>query len=321
MWMEKHRPQNVSDIVAHETAIEGIRRMGENKQLPHLLLHGPPGTGKTSVIMALARQLYGPTFKYSVMLLNASEQRGIDIVREKIGNFSRAGSIGSAPPQPYKLIILDEADHMTLDAQTALRRMMETVSNRVRFCFMCNYVNNIIPAIHSRCVPFYFSPISTEEMVACLSRVLDLEAVECTDDAKQLIVHIAQGDMRMCLNIAQKLALIHNNKIDVSQVHESTFYPPRDKLELLIDELPYGNLCESIKRWTQIVDTNEWNVADLLRAIFEIMHQSKEDTNAYHQAIVSLSNLQTSIAVDCSKQTIHLRALVSILYLYQVNRS
>ncbi|KAJ7752022.1 P-loop containing nucleoside triphosphate hydrolase protein [Mycena metata] len=176
-WVEKYRPKTIDDVSAQEHTI--------SRQLPHMLFYGPPGTGKTSTILALSRQLFGPdNFRNRVLELNASDERGISIVRDKIKNFARqtprAQAIASDgkeyPCPPYKIIILDEADSMTQDAQGALRRIMETYARITRFCLVCNYVTRIIEPLASRCSKFRFTPLDPTSSTSRLSYIADAEA-------------------------------------------------------------------------------------------------------------------------------------------------
>ena len=173
--IEKYRPTSLSEIVSHEDILSTINLFVERKTIPHFLFHGPPGTGKTSCILALAHQLYGETYKSMTLELNASDDRGINIVREKIKDFCGALSSfntmmalhsmnnSNASAKTFKLVILDEADMMTSAAQFALRRVIEKYTKNVRFCLICNQVNKIIPAIQSRCMRFRFGPLNKEQ--------------------------------------------------------------------------------------------------------------------------------------------------------------
>ncbi|CAG8605033.1 2050_t:CDS:10 [Paraglomus brasilianum] len=199
-WVEKYRPQTLNDLVSHKEITETIERFIDEGRLPHLLLYGPAGTGKTSTILACARKLYGPQWKSMIMELNASDERGIDVVREQVKTFASTRKIFNTG---FKLIILDEADAMTTQAQNALRRIVEKYTQNVRFCIICNYVSKIIPALQSRCTRFRFSPLEMDQVKKRLETVIETEGVNITEDGKQALLTLSNGDMRRALNILQ----------------------------------------------------------------------------------------------------------------------
>ena len=169
-WVEKYRPKEMSDLVSHEQIIGTITKLIDAGKLPHLMLYGPPGTGKTSTILACAHKLYGKHFSSMVLELNASDDRGIDVVREQIKEFASTRQMFSSAP---KLIVLDEADNMTNPAQFSLRRVIEKFTRNARFCIICNYASKIIPALQSRCTRFRFAPLSKGAGLFCARRPSD----------------------------------------------------------------------------------------------------------------------------------------------------
>ena len=177
-----------------------VQRLINKNRLPHLLFYGPPGTGKTSTVVAIAHQLYGGAMQSMVLSLNASDDRGIDVVRDQIKTFAGTRKLFSSG---MKLVILDEADHMTNDAQFALRRVIEKYSSNARFCIICNYVSKIIPALQSRCTKFRFSPLDHANMLVQAKRTVEAEGLSIDEDAVEMVVTLAMGDMRRVLNVLQ----------------------------------------------------------------------------------------------------------------------
>ncbi|GLB35371.1 putative P-loop containing nucleoside triphosphate hydrolase protein [Lyophyllum shimeji] len=211
-WVEKYRPKTIDDVSAQEHTVTVLRKALTSTNLPHMLFYGPPGTGKTSTILALARQLFGPdNFKNRVLELNASDERGIAIVREKIKDFARqtprAETVSSDgktyPCPPYKIIILDEADSMTQDAQGALRRIMETYARITRFCLVCNYVTRIIEPLASRCSKFRFTPLDPDSSTSRLTQIAQAEHVDVDSAAIDTLINTSQGDLRRAITYLQ----------------------------------------------------------------------------------------------------------------------
>ncbi|KZT11535.1 P-loop containing nucleoside triphosphate hydrolase protein [Laetiporus sulphureus 93-53] len=211
-WVEKYRPQTIDDVSAQEHTVAVLRKTLTSSDLPHMLFYGPPGTGKTSTILALARQLYGPdNFRSRVLELNASDERGISIVREKIKNFARqtpraqviASDGKTYPCPPYKIIILDEADSMTQDAQAALRRIMENYARITRFCLVCNYVTRIIEPLASRCSKFRFKPLDPASTSTRLAQIAAAENVSVADEVITALINTSNGDLRRSITYLQ----------------------------------------------------------------------------------------------------------------------
>ncbi|KAF2802648.1 P-loop containing nucleoside triphosphate hydrolase protein [Mytilinidion resinicola] len=211
-WVEKYRPNTLDDVEGHQDILATINKFVDTNRLPHLLLYGPPGTGKTSTVLALARRIYGTkNMRQMVLELNASDDRGIDVVREQIKTFSSTKQIFSAAPQPgdhatlatFKLIILDEADAMTSTAQMALRRIMEKYTANTRFCIIANYTHKLSPALLSRCTRFRFSPLKEPDIRRLVDKVIIEENVNITQDATESLVTLSKGDMRRALNVLQ----------------------------------------------------------------------------------------------------------------------
>ncbi|KAI1082844.1 putative replication factor protein [Whalleya microplaca] len=210
-WVEKYRPKTLDDVTAQDHTVNVLQRTLQASNLPHMLFYGPPGTGKTSTILALAKELYGPEMiKSRVLELNASDERGISIVREKVKDFARmqltnppAGYKARYPCPPYKIIILDEADSMTQDAQSALRRTMETYSKITRFCLICNYVTRIIDPLASRCSKFRFKSLDQGNARRRLEEIAEKEGVALEDGAVDALIKSSEGDLRKAITFLQ----------------------------------------------------------------------------------------------------------------------
>lgn len=200
-WVEKYRPRVLADVIGNEEAVKRLAVIAEEGNMPNLILSGPPGTGKTTSVLCLAHALLGPVFREGVLELNASDDRGIDVVRNKIKMFAQTKV--TLPPGKHKVVILDEADSMTKAAQQALRRTMELYSSSTRFALACNNSTKIIEPIQSRCAILRYTKLTDEQVLRRVDEVCSLENVVRTDDGLEAIVFTAEGDMRHALNNLQ----------------------------------------------------------------------------------------------------------------------
>ncbi len=215
MWAEKYRPQSLSEMVNQKEIVERLESFVKTKNIPHCIFAGPPGTGKTTAALCLARDLYGAGYREHLMELNASDERGINVVRKTVKTFARMRSIGEIP---FKIMILDEADNMTRDAQQALRRTMERFTETCRFILIANYSGKIIEPIQSRCAPFRFTYLSREDHDVYLRPIIEKENVKMSGDGLDAIFEVCGGDLRKTTNTLQAAASL-GRSIDAETVY------------------------------------------------------------------------------------------------------
>jgi len=218
MWAEKYRPKKLDGIVDQREIVERLKSFAKSRNVPHCIFAGPPGTGKTTAALCLARDLYGDVYREHLMELNASDERGIDVVRETVKTFARVKSIGEIP---FKILILDEADNMTSDAQQALRRTMERFTETCRFIMCANYSGKIIEPIQSRCAPFRFTYLPREEHDCYLKDIAAKEKVKLTPEGLDAIFEVCGGDLRRAINTLQSAASL-GKPVDAKIVYSVT---------------------------------------------------------------------------------------------------
>jgi len=205
IWTEKYRPQEFSEIKGQKEIVKRIKAFVEQQNIPHLLFAGPAGVGKTTLALVIAKKMFKELWHQNFLELNASDERGIDIIRNKVKDFARTRAIGDVP---FKIIYLDEADALTREAQQALRRTMENYTQTTRFIISCNYSSKIIDPIQSRCAMFRFKPLDKGEIFSIIEKVEKDEKIKIDEKAKEALFNISEGDARRLGNILQSSASI-----------------------------------------------------------------------------------------------------------------
>lgn len=305
-WTEKYRPKSFKNIVSQEIPLNIILPILHNGNCPHFIFHGPPGTSKTSTALLVATHLFGPRrVSERVIELNASDDRGISVVRHQIIKFAKT-AIGTADPNypcpNYKLIILDEADAMTDDAQAALKKVMEEYSTITRFCFICNYIANIVDPIISRCVTIRFQPIRKEEITNRLQYIAQKEELNINKPVIEKISEFSNGDLRKAIIILQN-SKYKLTEITINDIYSMCKYITQNEMNDYLDKIRQNNNIKNVILITRkIINTGyllnsiinsivdyicELNVDDCIKAklLFELTHVEKNIVNGANNYI------------------------------------
>ncbi|KAI3654780.1 hypothetical protein MP228_000160 [Amoeboaphelidium protococcarum] len=311
-WIEKYRPQQLKDLVSHQDIISTINKFIDAGQLPHLLLYGPPGTGKTSTVLACARKMYGEDYRKMILELNASDDRGIDVVREQIITFASTKQIFN---QGVKLIILDEADSMTQPAQAALRRVMEKYTRNVRFCIICNYVSKIIPAIQSRCTRFRFAPLKREQIQDRLNFIVQQEGIVMKDDGMTALMRLAKGDMRRALNIMQSVHAAYN-LVNEENVYSCVGAPLPKDIESIVHALLEKDFAGAYDFISTLKVERGLALADLVTEVFQFALNIDFPAKMKTYLIKELADIEFRSSSGCSEKL----QLSSLIATFQIGR-
>ncbi len=230
LWIEKYRPKDFSDIKGQEDIVKKIMAFVKQKNMPHLLFTGPAGIGKTSLALVAAKQLFDAEWRQNFLELNASDERGIDVIRNKVKDFARTKAIGNAP---FKIIYLDECDALTREAQQALRRTMENYTQTCRFILSANYSSKIIEPIQSRCAVFRFKPLEKKDIFFIVDKISETEKIKVDTKAKEALYEISEGDCRNVENIMQSAAAISDTITEEIVYSMASVAKPKEIKEIL----------------------------------------------------------------------------------------
>ena len=315
IWTEKYRPKNLDEVIGQKHVTERLKAYVETKNMPHLLMTGPAGTGKTTCSLAMAREMFGDEWKGNFIELNASDERGIDVVRGKIKEFARTAPLGNAE---FKIIFMDEADALTSDAQAALRRTMEKYSKICRFILSCNYSSKIIDPIQSRCAVFRFKPLSKDDVKGFLTKIVTNENVKIDDDALDALVHVARGDMRRAVNSLQVAASM-DKTIDVDTIYQTTGLANPEEVKNMIETALKGNFIAARDKLDEIMIEFGLSGQDIIRQIHSSFFELSIDDREKVILMDKTGEIEFRI-IEGSNERIQLEALLAYLVMVGGNK-
>ena len=289
-WIEKYRPSNIDEVELNNNILTTLKNLLKFNKIPHLLFYGPPGTGKTSTIIALTNELYGSYSSSFIIHLNASDERGIDVVRDRIRDFCNAGLL--FVENKKKLVILDEADSMTQDAQLALRQIIVRYTKNVRFCLICNYVYKIIPQLQSRFSKFRFKILDSKLIVSKVIYILNLEKIEYSETCLKILCNNCNGDMRKIINTIQCVSIIEN-KINEQVLSDSLIYITDSEINYIINSLLDKSFKENIEIMNNFQNKN-LTLDDIINKIVEKIFQFDINNKQLIYLLEKISNLLSS---------------------------
>lgn len=309
LWTEKYRPKEFSEIFGQEDIVSKVEAFVKQKNMPHLMFAGPAGVGKSTLSIIMVKKMYGSNWKSNYLELNASDERGIDVVRQKIKGFARTRTLDG----DFKIIFLDEADALTKDAQQALRRTMEMFTQTCRFILSCNYSSKILDPIQSRCAVFRFKRLDKKAIMQILNKIIKSEGLEMNDEAKESLYEASHGDCRRLINILQA-ASVTDKKITsdiIFQISKSS--SPKD-INLILDAALNGSFSKSREILLDLMLEKSLPGIDIIKSLMQEIPKLNLDEKLKVKLIEKCGETEFRL-VEGSDEFIQLESLIATFVL------
>jgi len=314
-WVEKYRPKKVDEVSHQEEVVEVLKTAMKGSDLPNLLFYGPPGTGKTTTILAASRDLFGDIWRSRILELNASDERGIAVVRDKIKTFSQqtVSNSSSTKVPPFKIVILDEADSMTKDAQSALRRTMEKEGRSTRFCLICNYISRIIEPITSRCAKFRFKPLSDTAIKERIRMICDSEDLTLKDDdAFKLLIDSSEGDMRKAITTLQSCSRLNTN-ITERDIFEVSGTIPNSWIDRLVNKVGKSGSFDKVDDFVKDLSAEGFSITRIISQVHDTVVGSDKMTDHQKSAICEKLAVSEARLLDGASEYLQMLDIISFI--------
>lgn len=283
IWLEKYRPHSLEDVKGQEEIVESLENYAAKGDMPNLLFAGPPGVGKTASAVAIAREIFGEDWSDNFLEMNASDERGIDVVRQDVKSFARASTTGAE----FRIIFLDEADSLTSDAQAALRRTMEQFASNVRFILSCNYSSQIIEPLQSRCTIYRYTPLKDSAIKEQVREIVDNEGIDITESALDAIAYAADGDMRRAINGLNAVSIL-GGKVDEERVYSLTNTVQPEDVERILENSMNGKFIQAREIAREVMNENGVATTELLDQIYRRVWESADITSSEATEVTDL---------------------------------
>jgi replication factor C subunit 2/4 len=311
--VEKYRPKYLKEITAQDNVINSLKNTIISKNLPHLIFYGPSGCGKTSTILALAKEIFGSKYwSDRIIELNASDERGINTVREKIKMYAKKSINLQDNIPPWKIIILDEADTMTSDSQFALRRIMEEYSRITRFCIICNYHDKIIEPIISRCSLFCFKPISNQKIIEKLNYINIKENIKLDLSLVEKISNISRGDLRKAINLLQNFNNLYDTKTNEKLLYEFSGFIPEEKLNQLFEYI-FNKDMQNMDLLVNELYINGYSIVNQIILFHDFIIKSNLSDDQKSKIINKISEVDIHLINGCDEYIQFIRLVYFII--------
>ncbi|MEM5872576.1 MAG: replication factor C small subunit [Candidatus Aenigmatarchaeota archaeon] len=310
IWSEKYRPKTLNDVINQKHIIERIKAFVKEKNIPNMLFAGPAGCGKTATAYAIAYELYGDFWKQNILSLNASDERGIDVIRGKVKDFARTKAIGNVP---FRLIFLDECDALTPEAQQALRRTMEAFTNLSRFILAANYSSRIIEPIQSRCAIFRFNSLKESDVKQFIERIVKGEKLKIDDSAVNAIIKISEGDLRKVANILQASSVL-GKKITEEVIYEVSMQAEPKEVKKMVEHALNGKFIDAREILKDLLLKQGVSGEDIIKQISNIIYELNISEKAKAKLIEKVGEFEYRL--QTGNEQIQIEALLAQFALY-----